>query len=269
VRDALVVGAHPNNGNVAAVSERTFGLYSLTFSTNTWTMVTAFANAVDHKAQSFVITPGGKEYYSLFDGGAATPGGLFMGTATSTDIGTLSSAGVPLVNDSNPAAGVAAGAWRVRLGASSPETHAYLIMYDSLPYSTTNGGATWARILAADTGFQRLAFLDITEKNSAIVVGSTNKGIYRSIDGGAHFSPLATTGLTQTALSAVLYTPGGVLFGGDFGGQMWCSVDDGATWNAVTGGNLGASIKDMKYLNGAVHVLTDGAGIWKKDGVCS
>ena len=143
-------------------------------------------------------------------------------------------------------------------------------MDDALPYLTTNGGGNWTRVITSDVGFQRHAFNDIAEKpgSASIVVGATNKGIYRSIDGGAHLSRVSTTGLLQTALAALVYAPNNVLFGGDFDGQMYCSGDDGVTWLAVTGGNLGASIKHMKSLNGSIHVLTDGGGFWKKDGVC-
>ena len=271
VRDVEVIAAHPNNGNVVALAMRAFGLYQLSGGT-TWAQVSgppSFVNAVDHKPQSLAITPFGTVYYALFDAGAATPGGLWRATATSFNIGTLSSTGKPIF-EADPSLGVAPGSARVRPSPSIPESRVFLMMYDSLPYRSNDGGATWTRIVIPDAGFQRLAFFDIAEKASptSTLVASSNKGIYRSADGGLNWTRISASGLTQTAFSAVVYTTNNVLWGGDFGGQLWCSSDDGGTWLTVTGGNLDASIRDLKVLNGQVHVLTDGAGFWKKDVVC-
>lgn len=266
VRNAKVVGAHPNNIAVAGVGLRPFGLYQL--NGTSWSQVSGFNQAIDHKPQSLVITPAGKVYYSLFDAINTGPGGLYMGTATANTLGTLTSEGIPFFEFAPSVS--SPGAYRVRLGAAAPETRAYLLVYDQHPYRTNDGGGTWTRVntSALGTGFQNHAFLDVTEKSGGvIVVATTNKGIFRSVDGGVNFSQVGTSGLPESALAAMAYH-GTTLFGGTFGGQLYCSLDDGTNWAAVTGGNLGASIKEMKFINGAVHVLTDGAGLFKKDATC-
>ncbi len=271
IKDAQVVAAHPNNGSVVGMSIRAFGLYQL--AGGSWSAVAGFNGGVDHKPQSLVITPGGTVYYTLFDANAATPGGGFRATATSTTIGTLTSIGKPIY-DAAPQLGVANGAGRVRVMPSN-ESNVYMMVWGSLPYHSNDAGTTWARVNVPANGtrefaFQPHSFFDVTEKpsNTAVVVGATNRGIYRSSDGGANFSYVAATGLTQQSLAAMVYGGNSVLFGGDFSGQLWCSTDDGSTWQAVSGGNLGAPIRDIKLLNGTLHVLTDGAGFWKKDTVC-
>ncbi len=273
VRNVQTIAAHPGNGSVVLLGVRTAGLYQLSGGTS-WARVTGYSNANDHKPQSMAMTPGGRVLVSLFDAPyapPALPGGLHQSVATGTTIGTLASDGVPLYDDANPGLGIAPGAGRIRLSPSTPDARMFLMVNDSLPYLSTNGGANWTRVITSDGGgFQRHSFNDLAEKpaSTSIVVGATNKGIFRSIDGGAHFSRVNATGLQQHNLAAVVYASNNVIFGGDVGGQLYCSADDGVNWLAVTGGNLGSSIRDMKNINGAVHVLTDGGGIWKKDGVC-
>jgi photosystem II stability/assembly factor-like uncharacterized protein len=254
VKHAMAVGAHPANGNVVGVGLRSQGLYELNESTNpnSWTAVAGLANnGPDYQPQSMVITPAGLVYYSIFDQG------LYRAIATGTGLGTLTLT-----------AAAGAGTYRLRLGAN-PETRAYQLKYDGLPLRTDNGGLNWSPVASVASGFQAHAFLDIAEVNATIVVASTNKGIYRSLDGGLNFFQLATVGLPETGLGALAVVPSGPLFGATFAGQMYCSTDAGVNWIPVTGGNLGARVNDMKYMNGAIHVLTDGAGFWKKDAVCS
>jgi photosystem II stability/assembly factor-like uncharacterized protein len=261
ISDAAVIEAHPNNVNVVGVGLRAYGLYQL--SGSTWSSVMQLTG--DDKPQGITITPGGRHYYTLFDFGQ----GLYAGNS----FGALGSQNVPHINDANPAAGVISGGGRVRIMIDP--NHQYLLVWDGLPYRTANNGASWTRVsvlpaAAQDTGFQRLSFFDITNKpaDASLLVASSTRGIYRSNDYGGSWYRVPSTGLVQTALSSVVYTSNNVLWGGDRGGQLWCSANDGDSWQAVTGGNLGASITQLKVMNGLVHALTDGAGIWKKDTVC-
>lgn len=274
IRNVETIAAHPNNGNIVAAAIRAFGLYQLTGGT-TWAEYGSsgccnYNSQVDHKPQSLAITPAGRVFYSLFDPGANSPGGLHTSTATGTTIGTLAPTGIPF-DPTFPGLGVSQGAGLVRPSPTAPTVRLFFQTYGSRPYRTMDGGTNWARVTAPDSGFEGLAFFDITERPGAplTLVASTNKGIYRSTDDGANFARIAASGLTSTALRAVVYHPtGNVLFGGDFNGQLYCSTNDGTTWVTVTGGNFGAGIKDMKFINNAVHILTDGAGVWKKDQVC-
>jgi len=270
------IAAHPSNTTIVAVANDS-GLYSLSGGA-TWNKVSTLMNSGSlHLPQGLTITPGGLVYYSLFDGPhpaagpvTPTPGGLY--SAAGSNFAALAPEGVPIL-EGNPGLGVVGGGYRVRT-MQDVEHHAFLLMYDSLPYITGNGGATWSRVnvnaVANDTGFQRLAFFDIAQKPStpSITVASSYRGIYRSNSFGDTWDRVNASGLTQVALSALIYSSNDVLWGGDRGGQLWCSTDDGTTWQAVTGGNLTSPITELKFLNNQVHVLTDGNGLWKKDTVC-
>lgn len=274
IRNVETIAAHPSNTSVAALGIRALGLYQLDVAANPdeWDLVSGYSStSVDHKPMSVVITPAGKVFYSLFDQGASTPGGLHGSTATSTTIGTLASLGIPRISDANPGLGVAAGGYRVRPSPTSPQIRVFLLTFGAPPYRSMDGGVNWSRVTTAHSGFEGHHFLDIAEKANAplTLVAATNKGVYRSTDDGASWSRVSVSGLEQTTLAAMVYAgTTGVLFGADFSGKLYCSTDDGTTWQAVTGGNLGATVRDMKYLNGAVHILTDGAGFFKKDSVC-
>jgi hypothetical protein len=258
IRDVNVVAADPNNTSIVGVGLRPNGLFSLSGGT-TWAAVANFTTPVDNKPQSLVINGGGRIFYTLFDPGASTPGGLF----SALTFGTLASAGKPI--DESAPSGVIAGSWRVRLSPTNANI-VYFVTYSGVPYRSIDGGSNWARVSPSTLG---LSFLDVAENrtNGNIVVAPTNQGIWRSNDAGANWAQIATSGLTETALAAMAYNAG-TLVGGDHSGQLWCSTDNGSNWSAVSGGNLGAAIRDIKYMNGTLQVLTDGAGVWRKDSVC-
>ena len=263
VRSAQVIAAHPTDLNNVAVGLRSAGLYTLSGGT-TWTQVGAgsagsFSGPVDHRPQSLVITSSGSTFYTLFDSGASTPGGLFAGASPTT----LSSTGKPIY-ESSPGLGVAPGAYRVVLSPNDVN-RVFFLMYDSEPYRATDG-ATFSRVTVSHQGFMRIAFWDIAERpsNANIVVGSTNKGIFRSSDGGANFARVSATGLADLNLSSIAYSgDGSRLFGGTLSGGYFCSKDDGSTWSAISLDTLPAApVREVRFLNGHVHWLTDGGGIY-------
>jgi hypothetical protein len=125
---------------------------------------------------------------------------------------------------------------------------------------------------ANDTGFMRLAFNSITEKPGsagATLVASTNRGLYRSGDNGVNWSRVTTAGpaAMHTALSAVQYgIVASPLWAADRSGGVYCSTNDGDTWASV--GQAGAPVVALKYMNGQLHALTDGAGVAKLSATC-
>ena len=265
LRSAQAIVAHPGDTNVVAVGMRSLGLYNLSGGT-TWTSAHpgVLGQATDHKPQAFVANPAGSRfYYSLFDpagasGQGAVAGGLYQSTAPSSLIGT----GRPIF-ESNPSLGVAPGSYRVVVSPND-FNRVFFLMYDSEPYRATDG-VSFSRVTVTHEGFMRIAFWDIAERPATgVVVGSTNKGIFRSADGGASFSRVAATGLTDFNLSSIAYSSDGRLFGGTLAGGYFCSKDDGTTWAAVSLGGLPAMpVREVRFLNNQIHWLTDGGGIYK------
>jgi photosystem II stability/assembly factor-like uncharacterized protein len=113
-------------------------------------------------------------------------------------------------------------------------------------------------------GYERLTFYDITENptNAAILVGATSKGIFRTVDSGANWARVTVAGLSSTVLAAAQYL-GSNIFGIDRAGRFYCSNDNGTSWNNVSLGALPAvPFRDLKIINNAVHILTDGGGVY-------
>jgi photosystem II stability/assembly factor-like uncharacterized protein len=123
------------------------------------------------------------------------------------------------------------------------------------------------RVTVNHEGFMRIAFWDIAERpTTGTVVGATNKGIFRSTDGGGTFNRIAATGLPDYNLSSLGYANdgSGKLFGGTLAGGFYCSKDDGATWQSIPLGGLPAvPVREVRFLNNQVHWLTDGGGVYK------
>ena len=267
VRDAQTIAAHPSDLTIVGASLRNYGLFSLAGGGTSWTGVPGFSSTgLDEKAQGHIITPVGGSFYTLFDFNR----GLYQGPT----MAAMGQANRPLINDAVPAQGINAGAYSIKNMPSDPNNHLFLLAWSGVPYRSLNAGGTWTRVnvvsAANDLGFQYLYFLDLAQKpaDNNVFVASTNKGIYRSGDFGATWGRANTSGLAQTGLFGVAYTANNVVWGGDRAGQLWCSVDDGSNWQAVTGGNLGAPITKLKVVQGLLMALTDGAGIWQKDTVC-
>jgi hypothetical protein len=75
---------------------------------------------------------------------------------------------------------------------------------------------------------------------------------------------VSATGLADVNLSSIAYSSDGRLFGGNLSGGFYCSKDDGSTWQSVSLGSLPAvGVREVRFLNGQIHWLTDGGGIYK------
>jgi photosystem II stability/assembly factor-like uncharacterized protein len=263
---AQAIAADPSNASVVLVGTRGGGLLAYNGSTG-WTTAGVPAvtqvGGVDFKPQSLVIPSSNQVYYALFDApGGGKAGGLLV---SATGPAGLAQTPYPdIVTNCGTPVGATSSARKVVQAASFV---AFLLRYDGLPYRSTNNFAsnTAGCVVAPSTGYERLAFTDIAQQpnNTAIVVGSTSKGIFRSTDSGNTWARLAVTGLNSQVLSSLAYIGTGYLFGVDRSGGFYCSADNGDNWqNASLGGLPPVSFRELKVLKGAIHIITDGGGVY-------
>ena len=240
-----------NNGTPIYAATVGRGLYRWTGTT--WTRVTESGlpndASVFHQPMGLVVDPVDDRivYYSLFAPGNPDQGVYRRGTS---------------------------GTWlRVLQGFApsrivmSPINHLrlYALMFDELPSKTENGGDAWTQVNAVHTGFMRLAFYAVAENPSALntVLGSTNKGLFRSTDGGNNWAAVnPVSGLRNTVLTGLVFLDGTV-WAVDRSGGYYCSKDGGANWTALSDPSLGSAIVDLQLINGSLYLITDGNGVLK------
>jgi len=196
-------------------------------------------------------------FYALFDGGNA---------------GTWRRNGGPVWTLSRQGPIGGAGAGRVIAGAPGSGRW-YLLGHDAAADRSTDNGVSWSRVgvvLPPGPGFMPITFFSLAE-NPAVpstALASTSKGLLRSYDQGATWSPVNPSGLQSTALTGVVFSAAvsGRVFAGDRAGHFYCSNDAGASW--IVRENLAASIVNVRWLNNLVFVSTDGAGVMQRDPTC-
>ncbi len=136
------------------------------------------------------------------------------------------------VNNANSSVMYAAGG----SGSEGPNTEAGV-------YKTTNGGVTWVHENVGLTDpVVDSVWLDQASPKM-LLAGTENTGIFRSTDGGAHWTSVATFGSTPAFLQV-----GGTLYAGTVPGVA-ASTDNGATWTIV------------QTTTGAVKALAAGGGL--------
>jgi photosystem II stability/assembly factor-like uncharacterized protein len=261
------IAADPGSASVALAGTRGGGLLALSGGT-AWTHTTVplitQVGSVDHKPQHIVIPSANLVYYSLFDAPASGKGGGLL--RSSTGPSGLAQTVYPgdIVSCATPV-GAGGSGYRVIQAAGNV---AYFLRYDGLPYRSTDNflSNTAACVTAPETGFERLFFHDIAQKpsNPAILVASTNKGVYWSANSGVNWARSAITAPAgfQQVLSGLAYI-GNNLYGITRGGGLYCSSDDGGVWQAMSLGGLPpVSFRELKVLNNALHILTDGGGVY-------
>ena len=260
VQYATAIGAHPLSATTVYGVTMGYGLYQINTGTRVWGPLLWGQSPADATDSLIVRSDDGMAFYAMFNGGAN--GGLRKGTPPTA------SAGVPLNVDGNPGAGIAAGSYKIWQSPSNASL-IYLLMYDSIPYRSGDGGNNWQRypVTEPNPGFLRTAFFDITEKpgtNGQTMVASTNKGLFRSTDYGGSWNRIAITGLGVQTPSTIVYSANNVLWAADRGGGFYCSTNDGANWVPVSLGALPpAAFVEARIVNNQVHLTTDGAGIYK------
>ena len=144
----------------------------------------------------------------------------------------------------------------------------YALMFNALPYKSTDGGENWAQVNAIHVGFEALSFFSIAENplNPDYALASTNKGLFKSSDGGDHWTkvdPISGLGSTVQTGLVFSHTVNGRVWAVDLSGGYYCSKDNGATWVALSDPLLGAPILDLRFIDGALYLITDGSGILK------
>lgn len=140
-------------------------------------------------------------------------------------------------------------------GSEGPNTEAGV-------YKTTNGGVTWVHENVGLTD----PVVDSIWLNQAnpkmLLAGTEITGIFRSTDGGAHWTSVATFGSTPAFLQV-----GGTLYAGTVAGVA-ASTDNGVTWpivQATTG-----AVKALAAGGGLIYaglnngqVLVYASGVWE------
>jgi hypothetical protein len=143
------------------------------------------------------------------------------------------------------------------------------LLFDDKPAISTNGGTSYTQVTVSQTGFERIRFFSAAEShaNSLIWIGGTNKGLFRSTDGGTNWARVSSATFVQHAITAVgSKQSNGRLFAADIDGNRYCSTD-GNTWVSA-GTKLRAGVNAIRTFGGNLYYLTDGAGIFREDGTC-
>ena len=137
---------------------------------------------------------------------------------------------------------------------------------------STDGGASWTRLRVSDGPLTPHVVLGVTEIDGRVfasiqssryyhAVGDTIAGIHRTTDGGASWTKMNTTGLTDTlivSLDAFRGKTGGrVLFAGGWY-TLFRSTDDGATWQDIASGVLHTGRKFIRSLGSDLYMCTQG-----------
>jgi photosystem II stability/assembly factor-like uncharacterized protein len=154
--------------------------------------------------------------------------------------------------------------------ASSISSKQLALPFDDKATLSTNSGASYTQVTASQTGFERLRFFSAAENpsNSQQWIGGTNKGVFRSVDGGTSWNRVAAGSIfKQYAITAVGFRSG-TAFAGDWDGNRYCSTDGGATWKSA-GTKLRAGVNAIRTIGSSLYYLTDGAGYFREDGTCA
>jgi hypothetical protein len=138
--------------------------------------------------------------------------------------------------------------------------------FDSKPVISLNSGGAWSEVTVTQFGFERLRFYNAAPNpaNANVWLGGTNKGVFRSPDGGSTWSRVNMAPFQRYTVPAVGWNASGtVALAGDADGNRYCSTDGGVNWQVKTG-KLNAGINAIKTANGTPYFLTDGAGLFRE-----
>lgn len=187
------------------------------------------------RANTIVVDPTNPStIYVAFSGGGvwkSTDGGATWTPKTET-LGSLSVGSLAL-DPNNPST--------LYLGLGDPFDGTGIGLVKS-----TDGGNTWfSPVYLGDS--TSITDIHVAEGNSNIVLATTNKGLFRSVDAGATWSAISlATGFTEAPAAWSIAWAGGTKYvasleaepsytSGNTQGQIWVTADNGATWTRATG----------------------------------
>ncbi len=137
-----------------------------------------------------------------------------------------------------------------------------LMMGQAIPVSA--GINVWTSL--GPEGGHILALTIDPQDPATIYAGTEEQGVFKSTDGGAHWSAV-NTGLTRTYISALAIDPNNpsTLYAGTQGGGVFKSTDGGVSWRAL---NTGLAIMNVNTLvidpqsSTTLYAGTTGGGVF-------
>jgi hypothetical protein len=120
---------------------------------------------------------------------------------------------------------------------------------------STDGGVTWDPIVYLGNS-TKITEIKVATNGTTLLV-TTDKGLFRSTDAGANFSPVSiATGSTEAPYGWSIAWGGGTNYAltleakpsvtsGTTDGQIWYSTNDGATWTRATGATKSTGVGRM------------------------
>jgi hypothetical protein len=108
-------------------------------------------------------------------------------------------------------------------------------------YRSNDAGATWSPISSSGINYNARALLIHAYEGTDILYTGTGNGIYKSVDGGVHWTHVGLQGLEVTSLSHCFLESGGIVAGAING--VYRSIDNGQTWSLI--GLSGIQINDV------------------------
>jgi photosystem II stability/assembly factor-like uncharacterized protein len=138
-------------------------------------------------------------------------------------------------------------------------------------FRSTNSGRSWSRV-QGDISDRWVGSVDFNQKDHLIVYAGTDRGVFKSVDGGVHWTPTSLEdGAGEVAVSpsqpSVLYagSPNTVYRSGD-GGETWHQTDIYFDYDRIEALAVDPNDPDRVYLaaevNG-VHITEDGGDTWR------
>jgi len=130
---------------------------------------------------------------------------------------------------------------------------------------TVNSGITWTQVMS-DSQVNALAINPVTR--TVVYAGADGAGVYKSVDGGANWSPV-NAGLTiYTIVRALAVDPSNpnVVYAGTFEGGVFRSTDGGMSWSAINSGLTNLNILSLAIdpsNTSVVYAGTQGDGVFK------